>query len=557
MYLQAPKERLVSASFFVALGGLALLYWLQATKWWIADDPAILKFTAQHSLYQCFFVPKIWRRFSPSNLTPMVLLSFKLDLGAFGLRPALFYLHQVAAVVLATFLLFTLLKRYIDPLLAALASLSFMLSAATTQCASLLMSRHYVEGLLFCLLSLLFYSRYLQEGERWSLALSLFCYALASLCKEVFVPLPLVLALWPPDPNDTSANTLGAWVKSRLRTALPFFGLVILYTLYRRWMLGRFMGGYGSLGAVSPGGLLHHAYEVAFSGNPWLFLPCLCLLLVLALRLAIERKGRALLFVAAAALCTISPLLPISNGVSERHLLLPTLALMAAVAFGADRISRMNRRWAKPAAVLAMGLLIFTSAWAHQGAQKRFKPIAQSFAETGRFLWFKSTANDAVVNPLIPNWHFYGLKWLKEKLEHQGTMGQCISNLCYAAVLGGYNTGHRLWKYDPSREKVVKVPGKEAKHLVNECRSNFKKKAMYARIWEAENAVHWSFGPYKNGRYFMVDRITGYPYPLPQKGTYPATLDALSLQPEKLAICYQDRSGWKTCTTPEIKDNTR
>ena len=55
----------------------------------------------QHALQSpglaAFVDPADWRRLSPNNLTPWVTLSFKLDLALAGLRPAVFYLHQLVS----------------------------------------------------------------------------------------------------------------------------------------------------------------------------------------------------------------------------------------------------------------------------------------------------------------------------------------------------------------------------------------------------------------------------------------------------------------------------
>ncbi len=545
----SKKRSLATFLFLSTSAATAIYYWFTTTKWWIADDPAILKFSAQYPLLQSLFSPQVWQRFSPSNLTPMVILSFKLDLSAFGLNPSGFYLHQLLVVWLISFLLFLLLQRYVNPLVAAATSVFLLLSPPMTQCVSLLMTRHYLEGLALCTLSLLFYSWHLERGGSWRLGLSVALYAVSTLCKEVFVPLPLVVALWPRDIHERDGDSM----KRRAKRVAPFFLWLILYATYRRWMLGKFIGGYGSLAAsFSTTALLERTYQGLFSGNTALFLLCTALFLVLGVHLSGSRSRERVSLSAAVLLSILMPLMAISNLVSERHLLLPAFALTVAIAFGADAILKRDRPWYPLLSATLVSLLLCLAIPAHLAARKRLAPLTASFAATGRFLWFKSTPDDAVLNPTIPNWYFDGLRWLKREVANQGPCGLGLSNLCYAAILGGYKDQYRLWEYDSSQEKVKPLPRTEAEKRVKTCLSTFRKGELTARIWESHGTVHWRFGPYQEGRYFLVDRETGYPYPLPRDGLFPATLASLSLEEKRLAVCYEAPKGWKTCTTPEI-----
>ncbi len=553
MKLEGDSQKGKILLFGIILTVVAVWYWFQAVKWWIADDPAILQFAAQYPLPSFFFSPTLWRRFSPSNLTPMVLLSFKFDLLAFGLKPSFYYLHQEVIAALVAFVFYLILLRRMPWFIAASVSMAFMLSASMSQCANLLMTRHYLEGLLLCLMSVLLLSRYLQSRNLLVLAGSVCCYALASLCKEVFVPLPLVLALWPED-GSFSVSTFKDWLAFRAATIAPFFVWLVVYAGYRRWMLGRFGGGYGTLSFLpNSGQILNNFYHGVFMKNPFLLMVFLVSLLVVVI--AAVRSFRILLFCLAVLIGVMIPFVAVPNLSSERHMLLPTLLAFSLVAFGLARLWSIKQPVFKVVSWAVMLVMVISSLQVHAASYGAQRPFLHSFERTGRFLWYDSSPKDAVVNPDIPNWYYNGLAWLKERVAKRGAIGRGISNFCYAAALGGYQKGYRLWEYNHKRERVVPVLDREVNRRVKECLGRFKKEKLLAWIWQEKEGVRWMFGPFSKGCYYLVDRDTGFKYRLPKEGSFPATLDSLSLNPEKLAVCYEDRKGWRCCATPRITGN--
>jgi hypothetical protein len=546
---RSEKEREIILLFLGVLATVSIYYYKHTVKWWIADDPAILKFAAKYPFHQIFFCPQVWRRFSPSNLTPMVLLSFKTDLWLFGLKPGLFYLHQVTMAALSAAAFYLLLAEHVDTLFAAAASIFFMLSPAVSQSVNLLMTRHYLEGLFFCLLSMLLFSRHIKSGEKPLLFASVVCYAVASSCKEIFVPLPLVLVLWPQKPVKEKAPP---WeeLRRRIWINLPFFLWLGIYTSYRRWMLGRFLGGYGSLANSSDLKLLAKStYKGLFLADHRMAL--IVAILTAVSLLAMARSPKAAVFMGSILVCVFAPLLAISK-LAERQLLLPVLLVSALIAFGMDRIWRKESPIFKAVSVAAMAMLILLALPLQAKAYSSQRPFLLSFEETGRFLWHTSTPKDAVINPAIPNWYHKGLAWLKEEVAKGGAMGHVINNLCYATALGGYKEGYRLWEYKAALQRVVRLQKREVERRIERCRKLFRKRRIFGCIWEEKNNLHWRFGPYSSGRYLLVDRETGYSFTLTKEGSFPATLDSLSLDPPKLAICYEDKAGWRCCTTPKI-----
>lgn len=249
------------------------------------------------------------------------------------------------------------------------------------------------------------------------------------------------------------------------------------------------------------------------------------------------------------------PLEGVMNILSPRHLILPVFALLVAVGLGLDGLwNRGGTLRVIVIGVLLAAVVLLSAVPAHLRAEQEISIVTTSFAKTGRFLWYKTSPDDAVVNPSVPNWYFNGLAWLKTHVAHEGPMGRGVCNMCYALELGNFTHVRQWWRYDPQNREVLPISSGEIFDKVKACHAIFVDKPLRAEFWEdtKKKVIHWSFGPYREGRYFLVDTATGYPYPLPQKGSYPATFDSLSFNLSNTMVCYESRSGWKTCGIAKI-----
>ena len=102
----------------------------------------------------------------------------------------------------------------------------FVVTVPTSEMAHWLMLRHYVEGLLFGLCAMLLFSKSIRE-ESWKWAvIGSFCYFIAALAKELYVPLVFVLLCLP----------VGRFI-TRAKFMVPFICFATLYTGLRIYML--------------------------------------------------------------------------------------------------------------------------------------------------------------------------------------------------------------------------------------------------------------------------------------------------------------------------------
>ena len=378
---------------------------------WRWDDPSILLHLHQYSIVQDFINPEVWREFSPANLTPWLIFSYELDLILFGLNPGAFYLHQLLVLAAVASVFYITLRLWVRGAFALAGSALFLMGAPGITVAQQLMTRHYLEGLLFCLLSLLFFVQHLRRGSRPLLILSLLFYLLSVIAKETYVPLVLLLAFLP-EGNFTR----------RLKSAIPFFITVLCYSLWRLYMLGTPTGGYVDSSEYLS---LSFAGQVltSFSRLPMLMFDAfwpLVLLLYIALAATYALICRSMLLLSLlVALLVFLPLVPLvsSPGINlaDRYLLLPWLVMCFSMAFFSDRlVQSLSRRHKMPTAIgittmLAITMVITVSAGL--GVQGMVMNVGREYDVQARFIM----ANDNTLG-FVPSATVISAMWFVNDL---------------------------------------------------------------------------------------------------------------------------------------------
>jgi len=95
------------------------------------------------------------------------------------------------------------------------------------------MTGHYLEGLIFACVAIYGFVRAIRgDGRHW-FVLGVLGYILACTCKEIYVPIPVLLLALPE----------GDW-KKRFRFIAPFLVVTFLYLCWRFTVLGNIIGGY-------------------------------------------------------------------------------------------------------------------------------------------------------------------------------------------------------------------------------------------------------------------------------------------------------------------------
>ena len=240
------KENALAFSSLIILA--FIIHHSAMNGFWRFDDGAHLKFVALYSPWQYFFIPSVMLEQSYAHITPYNVLFYEINLALFGMESRWYYAHQILILGATAFATYRLIRLWQDFIAALLAAILFLLGLPTLYVAQQLMTGHYSTGLLFSVISLYYFSLGIRQEKKKLIFGGALFYFLATLCKELYVPLVLLLPFIP----------VGD-VKKRIKAALPFVVIAAFYMLWRYVVLGQLIGGY----VATPVSLLDRFYQIA------------------------------------------------------------------------------------------------------------------------------------------------------------------------------------------------------------------------------------------------------------------------------------------------------
>lgn len=508
----------------LVLLAFAWLYLPVHSAWWRWDDPQILKQALSFGPLSYFFDPEAWRTLSAAHLTPWGTASFALDHGLFGLSPRRFYLHQVLGILAAAALLYAVARQWFRPEAALAAPVLFLAAAPASILAEQLMTRHYVDGLVFALAALFLFVRSVRAESLPLAILAAFAYALALASKELYAPLLLAVLVVP----DRS------W-RARLCSAFPLALVAGLYVLWRFYMLGVPVGGYGR--PVSAAELL----ALPFGALSYL-------LGALGASIALSLLSLSWLRSLAAGGCyrlpvilggALLPLAPVAHGVvadlhdlhSPRYL----TVVAALVALGcAWLVSRLTRRW--PVWIALVLVLTPALLFVLPRSLEARAAVADAAAELERQGQFLAHAREPLVFwPDLGGFHHYltGLQAIG-----LGAMVELAADEQDVAEL----TRHKLpvWRYDAGCRCIERLTDPAA--ALAPWRRRVRMESLSVRFSaDGKGLVSWDFGPYTDGRYFVINRQRFGRLALPPVGQLRTGLRQFSV-----VVRYDSPQGWST-----------
>ena len=329
-------------------------------------------------------VTSVW--VSGSNVAPWNLFVYQVNVFLFGLSPAWHHAHLMALVAGTVVATFIFLRLWLPARYAALGAALFAVGAPGLFISHQEMAGHYGYGLLFSVVALHSTVLYLRGGKRGYLAVSAAAYLLAMACKEIFVPLPLVLAALP----------AGTW-RSRLVAVWPHALLLAGYTAWR-WVGfdGSFVGARAPGEFVIPGVLGDLGRIPGFLFGRWWGLP-----VALLAAAAVWTRPRNALAPTAAALAALAlPLLPLMSSPSVARIEGPDRYLyalwwgvccwLATAAASLDARGRHRMAWG----VLLVMLIL--QVWTSHGSRDAIRVATQRWAE-----WHRAVLDPGVHGHLL------------------------------------------------------------------------------------------------------------------------------------------------------------
>lgn len=221
---------------------------------WSGDDGFHLDNATRLWPSEYFFSPKISAEVSGNSISPWNPFTYAISIALFGLDPRGHHLHHLVVLYLSSIATYALLRRWTGCIPAIVAALLFLVGRPTVLISHELMNGHYLYGLLFGILSAHGFVSYLRtKSQKLLLASSVF-FLMAMACKEIYVLLPVALAVLP------ESN----W-RRRAYGLIPFGILLILYAYWRFLAFGSFLGPrWDHTSSIASYGQLFSIYEMFY-----------------------------------------------------------------------------------------------------------------------------------------------------------------------------------------------------------------------------------------------------------------------------------------------------
>lgn len=526
----------------LALAAAAWLLYLPVLRlWWMHDDLFHLHFLRDHATAWYLWDVAAWRQWPPRVLTPLLFLSLDVDRALSGPRPEAFYLHQLVSLSLVPAALYGVLRLWLPRLWAAAGAFVFLLGPPVASLAPLLMVRHYIEAVLLGTLSCGLWVLALRRtgwGGAALAAASAALWFLASMAKEIAVPLVLFLPLMPEGS-----------LRHRLRRAAPHGLALLAYFAVRAGFLGTLGGGYGF--AVKPEDLPRAALELPGKiSTEMLGLPTpaawvLFAAILAGLALTLGHGRPAALRLGAGLALALAPVLPVSTRMEPRFAVPTWLVAVVAFAFAGRSLAVRGGRWRFAAGVLAFagcagGLAANRSDWAVRLGE------AERRSGEGRF-FLTLGPGDLLRQPLGPPGALGELRWWKEDVLRlpRGT-GWFLDDL-YLCLHPEVGNVRRIWGWDSSSRRMVDLTPRTPDLRHRFCSAIRRDSPLRAVIRAEPSGLSWELGPWEEGRYRLVmgDGVTIVE--VPRTGAFRLR----RLTPVSLRIGYESPEGWVTYS-PEL-----
>lgn len=497
----SAANKLVAIGIWCALAAITLGVHHSALQgWWRSDDPQILKHAIGHTPWEYFFIPHVWHELTAANLTPWGTLSFDIDVTLFGLNPQGFYFHHVLVLWLVAGATFTVLRLWADDYTAGLASALFLVGAPVIFVSQQLMTRHYLEGLLFTAVALYLFTssvRTSQRGMSWWGALF---YLLAVTAKEVYVPLILVLPFLPEQD-----------FRQRLRATTPYSIAAGAYLLWRWYMLGGPLGGYVPAErygeSVNWNELLMLPVNGAiyiFGSESWaLAVPLIALLL---LGHAAWRRPQVIISICAIGLAVMGPLIPLAASsivnISDRYFFVPWWTTCLMIALAGTHLPRARIRIGL--LILLFGLFFVPVFLQGQATYLGLRGWFQEYETQGQFIWNNDFRKVMFATQDLGGgfWYASGLLSLRQFVNSTYPAPRIVVDEIELEQVDIERA--EVWAYADTcvcmRDITVNVP-----EILSRWRSKRQLRPLFATFHYHNRVLSWTLGPHQSGEYRLVD----------------------------------------------------
>jgi hypothetical protein len=524
--LREMKSRLlrrpaaIDALGIVALVLLTILLYRKVLALWLTyDDANILRTTFDFPFLDIFTNAKVW----PQQLfTPLLTAVFHVMRRLFGFDPSRFYLLQLAIAAMTIVLVYAAVRQFLDWKRSLSAAALFAAGPPICSVVTQLSTIHYFIAIAFCALAVIAYTVALRRTSVAMNLLSILCYFLAMLAKEVAIPLPLLLITLPL--RDA---------RTRVRFVIAHGVAAIVYFAWRRAVLGVFLGAYGwQIDAAEWPRLLLLLPLRIMEGAAGTGL-AIGLLVVVLMTLTIAfgiRNRRALALLVIAIIVAGVPLLPLAKEVNRRYVAVPWLAW--SIAFAAATTRRNGR--VATALLVAVPLLAVV---ANREEWRKEFPLRRRMSDEARFYFYDMPADALLRGPRTPPAAMGEVQWLKTVHFGRPAGGWFYDDIF---LCGGGVGSKRVFAFE-GRQIVEITPriGAIAEQFCGSIRNDV---PLTVAFHFRNPALYWDLGPYADGKYTAVIANGVQAFEIPRR-------DALKLPGMPgitLRIRYDSPAGWTT-----------
>ena len=532
------------------------LYWTVLGGWWTIDDPALLRALIEHGVWRQFYDPAVWRAHypvpAPGVLTPWVYLSLGLDYRLFGLHPMGFYAHHLLAHLLLIIVLYKALEAYLKPNGAFWAAVVFSCSIPAASTVSLLQMRHYLEGMILALLSLLCFRKAIQRRALPYAILGACCYAASTTAKESYVLLPAVLLLLP-----------GVHPWRERRYIYPFACIGLVYMAWRAYMLGF----HGMFDAYDD--LLWFEWKLvgkALNAIPFHFgldgswQLILGLISLSPFLIYMYEKGGfwVLLRIFGWMGIIFLPLMQVLDFTAPWYFNILCILLSTAAVFGIREVYFLGFKGRLIAVVACLSLSV-AALYAFSNWKIMYdRYLNIRYRIEGQFVLENGGQQDMLVMPMERWWHYYeSLSWLRQNVLHLGPGPQVCSQMIacretLSPLASYFYDGRRLVGGDwPTLGEYMEC---ELRTSEQGAPPHLRIEIGYSVDQLGIGRLYWIFEPKRSRRYQVfisnpTHGVIGFRIPFPAHGQFAYNVR----QPVNLMVHYDD--GGRCWTSPAIEIN--
>lgn len=506
---------------------------------WRADDPQILVHVVKYPLWQSFISPVVWQELSPANLTPWVVASFKLDMLLAGLAPSAFYIHQLLAIWLAAIAAMLLLSLWCNLRYCIAGTVLFLSGAPLVAVSNNLMTRHYIEGLVFAALALYFAVLFLRSNNTRFLVVSCLLYALSMTAKEIFVPLVVFL----PFLREGQGS-------ARIKLFVSFAVFTVIYAIWRSYMLQNLIGGYASAEQLFTLTYVLDALKL-FLRIPFILLGAywplfaISFLALLGTTAWLERWKLLVSFVVCGLI--LAPLIPLAQTPEVfypgRYYLLIWFAFALSLPLLLNAIftkfpGKFNIHALRSGSVIALLTLTTVLLFSQQSIRQQAASANTPFDVQANFIWNNSKQSYFLPSDHVLNayWFYRGLRDLKDLTQENASSPISVPDMLLLT-----EQSQPLYQYDAQCQCMVDISGSLA-GLLEDHRSRVRPAGeLKVRFSFVNNIFSWNFGPYQGNNYYAISDFLGA-IRLPQAGEVKLYYVATTLP---LVIGYLSEDGSK------------